>query len=131
MQYKNIKDNVLKLIDLKQKTSELIKNIYHESEEIQLCIYDDNSVFCENPLGFETLAKLFKKRIQTCDVKIKGKYPIKKYFEYKGIEFFCLYLDKKERGPKAQKIANIIGKFISIMKNVFLFIWKIIKVIEV
>ena len=131
MKYKNLKDSILKLIKLKFETSELIQKIYSESGEIRLCLYDTNEIFVESPRGFEELAKLFKKRIIIYPNKIKGKYPIKKYFEYKGIEFFCLYLDKKERGPKAQKIANIIGKFISIMKNVFLFIWKIIKVIAV
>jgi hypothetical protein len=127
MKYKNLKDSVLKLIDLKFETSEIIQRIYAESGDIRLCLYDTNEIFVENPYGLETLAKLFKKRIITCPQKNKGKYPIKKYFEYKGIEFFCLYKEKKERNPKFQKVAETLGKVIPIFKKIGLFVWTIVK----
>jgi hypothetical protein len=131
MKHTVLKDNVLTLIDLKQRTTEIIQRIYTESQDMQLCIYDDNSVFCESPLGFETLAKIFKKRIVTCPDKSKGKYPIKKYFEYKGIEFFCLYKLSNTKGKKAQKIADTLGKAVNVLKTIGIFVWRIIKAIAV
>ena len=125
----NIKNSILKLIDLKNKTSEIIQSIYLESQDIQICLYNDNSIFCENPFGFETLAKIFKKRIITCNNKVKGKYSVKKYFVYKDIEFFCLYKLQKEKNLKIQRIAEIIGKALSVLKNIALFVFSVFKAI--
>ena len=104
MKYKNLKDSVLKLIDLKFETSELIQRIYNESGEIKLCLYDTNEIFVQSPRGFEELAKLFKKRIITCSDKVKGKYSVKKYFEYKGVEFFCLYKAQKKKNARSGQL---------------------------
>jgi hypothetical protein len=130
MKYKALKENILKLIDLKQGATELIQKIYHESGDIQLCIYTEDpiTIFVENPRGFEVLAELFKKRISNSDDKIKGEYNIKKYFIYKNVEFFCLYKAKKKETIKRErwvKIGTSVGNF---LKDVLSFLLGILKI---
>lgn len=129
MKSTNIKNNILKLIDLKNETSDVIQQIYNESNELRICIYDSNEIFVQSPRGFEELAKIFKKRIVTSPNKNKGKYSIKKYFVYKEIEFFCLYKISKNRNSRIQKIADTIGKALSVFKTVGLFVWGILKAV--
>jgi hypothetical protein len=125
---KTLKSQILQLIELKNKTSETIQNIYHESgDDFRLCIYDDDSIFCENPKGMELMSKVLKKRLIISDVRVRGKYPIKKYFIYKGIEIFCLYKDENAKTIKLQKF---IAKIISNTKSFIKFAWGVITFIK-
>jgi hypothetical protein len=139
MKYKTIKDSVLQLITLKLKVNEIIDNIYHESEDICLKIYSENpiSIFVENPRGFELLSTIFKKRIIVSEEQLEGDYPIKKYFIFKDVEFFCLYKTQKqqkkisavkiERFGKILKILKILGNILSVLKTIGSIIVSVLK----
>ena len=136
MKYKKIKDNILKLIEVKNKTKELIDNIYHESGDVCLKIYSDDpiSIFVENPRGFELLSEIFKKRIMLSNNKIKGEYSIKRYFCYKDVEFFCLYKKDKEKrikfnSKKFTHLFNLIKTIFSALKTAGVFILWVLKFI--
>jgi len=127
MQSKQLKEKILQLLTLKNKESDIIQKIYIESGDVQLTIYNDDSIFCENPRGMELLVKIFKKRLLTSNEKIRGKYSIKKYFMYKGVEIFCLYKDPKNKKIKLQKF---IGNIVTKIKSIITFIWGIITFIK-
>ncbi len=131
MNNKTIKDNVLKLIELKTQTTELIDSIYHESGDICLKIYSEDpvTIFVENPRGLELLSKIFKKRIITSDEKLKGEYPIKKFFCYKNVEFFCLYKSEKINRTRKEKLFNTITSIVYVIKAILTFAFKVLKII--
>jgi hypothetical protein len=124
-----IKNSILELIDLKYKTNELIDTIYHNSDDVKICIYSENpiTIFLESPRGFELLASLFKKRIITSSERLKGIYTIKKYFCYKDVEFFCLYKDEKKRKFRMEKTIKIVANTLSILKTIGTFILGLLK----
>jgi hypothetical protein len=138
MKNKTIKDSILKLIALKTNVKELIDTIYHESEDVCLKIYTEDpiSIFIENPRGLELVSNIFKKRILTDEKQIEGDYPIKKYFFYKEVEFFCLYKeeikDKKSKLSDAKiakvgRIVTLFGNIASVIKTIGSVILSILK----
>lgn len=131
MKYKKIKENILKLINIKTQTKEIIDQIYHESGDICLKIYTEDpiTIFVENPYGMELLAKIFKKRIITSDEKIKGDYPIKKFFIYKDAEFFCLYKQEKLKRLKREKIIKFWSTIASFIKNIITILIGVFKIL--
>lgn len=128
----NIKNNILELIDIKKRENELVEVIYNSSNDVKICIFSEEplTIFVTNPLGFETLAKAFKKRIITSDEKVKGEYPIKKYFVFKDVEFFCLYKDgSKKKKFKLEKWAKVINVIFTALKAIVAFAVAIGKII--
>jgi hypothetical protein len=137
MNRKTLRNNILELIHLKIETKDLIDQIYHESGEIRLKIFaeDPISLFVETSTGFEQLSKIFKKRVITSNCDLDSDYPIKKYFIYKGIEFFCLYrgvtvpVVNTHKAKQTSKTLKVLWKIGNFFKSVIMFALSVSKLL--